>query len=116
LPVISTSGWKTEFQKELDQAVAARASGNEGMARVCARRAAGIVISEYLQRHGYPNPGPSAYDRLTLFNTLPDVDDQLKEITSHFLLKVTIDHDLPINVDLISEVRWLARQLIGDGG
>jgi hypothetical protein len=114
--VLSTSAWKTEYQKELEQAISAGAAGKEGMARVCARRAAGIVIGEYLLRRGYIKPGPSAYDRLSLFNSLPDVDNQLKIIASHFLLKVNIDRSLPINADLVSEVQWLMEQLIGESG
>ena len=114
--MLSTSSWKIEYQKELEQAISARAAGKEGMARVCARRAAGIVIGEFLLRRGYTNPGPSAYDRLSLFNSLPDVDNQQKNIASHFLLKVNADRSLPINADLVSEVQWLMEQLIGERG
>ena len=39
--------WKEKLQKEFERAQIARASGNEGQARVCARRAAGIAIREY---------------------------------------------------------------------
>jgi hypothetical protein len=43
-------------------AVEVRARGNEGQARVCARRAAGAVLREYFQRRGLPVRSPSAYD------------------------------------------------------
>ena len=37
---------------EFERAASARRKGNEGQARVCARRAAGIAIREYLIRRG----------------------------------------------------------------
>ena len=38
--------WKVEVETEFERAKAARARGNEGQARVCARRAAGIASEE----------------------------------------------------------------------
>jgi len=84
------------------------------MARVCARRAAGVVIGEYLLRRGYTKPDPSAYDRLTLFNSLPDVNEDLKAITSHFLMHVSTDRNLPGQIDLIVEAEWLKKNLLWD--
>ena len=37
--------------QELEMARSSRCSGNEGRARVCARRAAGHVVGEYLTRN-----------------------------------------------------------------
>ncbi len=84
------------------------------MARVCARRAAGIVISEYLHRHGYTGVKDNAYDRLARFIASADIDDQLREVCSHFLLKVDYDHRLPGDPDLLSEVSWLEQALLKD--
>ncbi len=106
--------WKAEFEHELEQARSAREGGNEGMARVCARRAAGIVIGEYLARQGYKEPSPSAYERLKLFNSLLGIDEQLKTITSHFLLKVKDDRSLPEHIDLVREAVLLMRCLLLD--
>ena len=39
---------KIKYDQEINRAEKARQDGNEGMARVCARRAAGIVVGEYL--------------------------------------------------------------------
>lgn len=104
--------WKTQLKRELDQAEAARAGGNEGMARVCARRAAGIIIGEYLLRQGLPVPSQSAYDRLNYLNTLPEAAPEVREIAEHFLLHIDTDHKLPIDADLIAEAHWLADELI----
>ena len=106
--------WKAEYDHEIEQAILARSHGNEGMARVCARRAAGIIIGEYLLRRGYPLPDPSIYDRLTLFTSLPDVNEDMKVITSHFLLRVSNDLTFPGQIDLIGEVKWLRKNLLLD--
>lgn len=104
--------WKSEYEKEIEHAISARAKGNEGMARVCARRAAGVIIREYLFRRGYASLSSSAYERLSMFSSLPDVDEQLKNISNHFLMKVNNDHNLPLDADLISEVQWLTNNLL----
>jgi len=100
------------YHDELSNAMIARSMGNEGKARVCARRAAGIIIGEYLKRQGFNNLNQSAYDRLSIFNKLPNIDPYLKVISTHFLLKVNHDHELPGNVDLIAEVQTLQMSLL----
>jgi hypothetical protein len=37
--------WQERYQNELERGEQARRDGNEGMARVCARRAAGLAAS-----------------------------------------------------------------------
>lgn len=90
----------------------ARSTRNEGKARVCARRAAGIIIGEYLIRRGFNNLTHSAYDRINIFNDLPDVNQHCKEIAGHFIVKVNVDHKFPLDVDLISEAMWLENTLL----
>lgn len=105
--------WETSFRSEIEQAEAARQAGNEGMARVCARRAAGIAVGEFLRRRGLPDLGPSAYERLDYLTSMAGVEAELQEIAAHLLLRVTPEHRLPIDVDLIVEARRLKRGLLG---
>jgi hypothetical protein len=104
--------WEGRYDAELNRATAARTAGNEGMARVCARRAAGIVTGVYLDRRGLGSTN-SAYDHLSLLSSLPDISDEVKEVSQHFLVRITPDHLLPMNVDLIAEARWLREKLLG---
>ncbi len=106
--------WQEQFDKEISQAEQARANENEGQARVCARRAASIVIAEYLDRKGLPDPGFSAIDRLQWLERLPGVSAKIKKIAHHLLMHVTPEHTLPLNLDLIAEVRQLERDLLQD--
>ena len=104
--------WQVRFLEELRQAEAARKAGNEGMARVCARRAAGIAAGEYLRRHRLSLSDPSAYVRLKFLLQLPQTPPAVQEVINHFLMRINIDRSLPIQADLIAEARWLANELL----
>ncbi len=82
------------------------------MARVCARRAAGILISEYLLRRGYRETNINANTLLLFFVNLPDTDEKCKQICRHLLMKVNQEHNLPAQIDLIQEVTWLKDNLL----
>jgi hypothetical protein len=103
--------WVDRYEAELRRAEAARRDGNEGMARVCARRAAGLVAGEYLHRCGL-QPSGSAYDRLRHLSSLPGLSEEVKEVCRHFLVRITPDHELPVEADLIVETRWLREKLL----
>ncbi|MCI0521259.1 MAG: hypothetical protein L0Z70_13515 [Chloroflexi bacterium] len=90
----------------------ARGDGNEGMARVCARRAAGIVAGEYFLRLGIAFTDPSAYERLKYLTHLEQTSPEVRQIASHFLARVSTDWTLPLDADLLQEARWLAEQLL----
>jgi hypothetical protein len=106
--------WKNRFQNEIKLAEAARKIGNEGRARVCSRRAAGIVVQEFFQRQGIILPSVSAYDSFIYLVSLPDLPPRAREIINHLLMKVEPDHSLPIQADLIEETLLLKRELLGD--
>lgn len=106
--------WQRQYRKEIQQAEVARQAGNEGKARVCARRAAGHVIGEYLRREGQVPPGSSAYARLQFLRSLPGITPQAREAAHHLLLRITPDHNLPVETDLIEKARWLRENLIQD--
>jgi len=108
------SNWQISFNNELHQAQQARENGNEGMARVCARRAAGIVIGEYLRRLGIPDPGPSAYDRLGYIQSLPNLPSEVQEISKNLRIRVNEEFQLPADIDLIEEARRMAILLLND--
>jgi len=103
---------RSEIQKEFEKAEQARARGNEGQARVCARRAAGIAIREYLTRQGIRPPSVSAYDLLNLIKDDPHLSPDLKLIADHLTLRVTEEFKLPVNADLIAEAREFCEELL----
>jgi len=104
--------WESDIQAELEKARQARQRGNEGQARVCARRAAGIAVREYLSRRGVRPPSTSAYDLLNLIRDDPHLSPGLKRIAEHLTLRVTEEFKLPVDVDLIAEAGIFCDELL----
>ena len=104
--------WKAQLESEFQKAEEARGRGNEGQARVCARRAAGIAIREYLTRQGIQPPSISAYDLLNLLKDDPHLSPDLKLIAEHLTLRVTEEFKLPVNIDLVAEARRFCEGLL----
>jgi len=106
------ASWQDQYDIEIKNAKLARAMGNEGRARVCARRAAGLVIGEYLRSKDYTLPSASAYDRLRLLNSLPDLPDEVYQVTGHLLERVNSNYQLSTDADLIKDAEWLRATLL----
>ncbi len=104
--------WQNDLQKEFDLAEQARARNNEGQARVCARRAAGIAIREYLARKAIRPLSTSAYDLLNLLKGDPLLSSDLKLIVDHLTVRVTEEFKLPVDADLVAEARILCNELL----
>ena len=106
------TNWRSEMQLEFERAEQARTRGNEGQARVCARRAAGIAAREYLTRRGEEVRTPSAYDLLNLLKEDPHLSPDLKLVAGHLTLRVNEEFKLPVNVDLVAEARKFCEALL----
>ncbi len=104
--------WQSQITCEFDRAEEARRAGNEGQARVCARRAAGIAIREYLGRRGLPARNPSAYELLGLIADLPDAPPDARQAAVMLTLRVTEEFTLPVDADLLEEARRLCKALL----
>ncbi len=106
--------WKTKFDQELGMALAARERKNEGQARVCARRAAGVVVREYFLRRGVNMHNPSAYDLLNQLLQIGELPIAAREAAGYLVLRVTEEFRLPVDVDLVAQARRLADALLED--
>ena len=95
--------WEQEFSNEIKNARSSREAGNEGRARVCARRAAGIAAGEYLSDIHPLYIKKSALENLLNLREHPDIPANLKDIVNLFLIHVDYDHNLPVDVDLIEK-------------
>jgi hypothetical protein len=111
---MSSKQWMDYTNAELLQAEEARQAGNEGRARVCARRAAGHIIEEYRYRKDIQLPSISAYARIKYLADQPDTPPRAKEILTHLATRINPDHTLPIEADLIYDVETLAMELLGE--
>jgi hypothetical protein len=99
---------------ELANADIARSTGFEGRARAGARRAAGIVARSFLRNRGVPMGSASAYDVLQILHDRPETNLEIQQVIDHLLMRVNENHQLPIQVDLIAETRWLIQTLNKD--
>jgi len=98
-----------DMDAELEKAERARLAGNEGRARVCARRAAGIAARDFLSRHGIRLRDRSAYTALQALAEFPALALDLRIATLHLTARLTQAFTLPMDADLIAD----ARKLIG---
>jgi hypothetical protein len=106
--------WRAQFKAEIEKAGQARARGNEGQARVCARRAAGLVAAEFYARRGPAPVSSSAIDVLRQLMVDPSLPADLLPLVDHLVQQVNTDFKLPPGVDLIAEARRLREYLLPD--
>jgi hypothetical protein len=106
-----SSNIRETFELELANAQKARLSGNEGRARVCARRAAGIVLGDFLERQGISLEKSSVVEKLKTALSIDSLPGDVRQVLKHFLIHVDSDHKLPVDVDLIEDAHWLAQKL-----
>lgn len=105
---------QTQINLEFKHAEQARARGNEGQARVCARRAAGIAAREYLSRRGQPVRTPSAYDLLKLLAEDALLSADLRQAAAYLTLRVNEEFKLPVDIDLLAEAKKLCEELLNN--
>jgi hypothetical protein len=107
----NTKSWKIYINRELSRAKQARREGNEGMARVCARRAAGIALKEFFNRHNVRPLSVTPYGYIEIFRELPETPARIKKIANHLTLRVMPDSSLPVEADLIQDAWQLIAYL-----
>lgn len=112
--------WKERLIRELAMAREARKHGNEGLARVCARRASGWAIQQYLLNDNVDLETPSAFEYIKHFRENAKHEPKMQAVLDHLVqrkVKDSLDGDSywPLkDVDLIDEAEWLVHELLGD--
>ncbi len=101
-----------KIEAEMLAARQARTSGNEGRARVCARRAAGHAIRGYREAIGLTNRDHSAYFLLHWIASLADVDHALRASAERLAARVTPEHELPHPQDPLADADLLTEGLL----
>ena len=105
--------WKNKFDLEMNQAHEARSRGNEGQARVCARRAAGEVIRAYfLARQIAPGAKSAAYELITVLLEDPGLSSEVRRSAQNLVMRVDDQFNLPAEIDLIFDAQFLAERLM----
>jgi len=97
--------WLAKIDGELRRAERARADGREGLARVCARRAAGWALrTYYIDRTGLVAPA-NALDLLRWFRSDPAAPKELRSAAERLTVRVTEEFRLPHSEDPLSDAR-----------
>jgi HEPN domain-containing protein len=105
------SDWQSAYHKEIEAARAARQQKNEGQARVCARRAAGVVIREYYRQRGQPIRASSAYELLKMLTEDLSQPAAVRQSAAALTLRVNEAFNLPVATDLVKEAESIAAAL-----
>jgi mycoredoxin len=103
-----------DIDVELEKAENARLAGKEGWARVCARRAAGIIARDFLVRQGVRLRSTSVYAALQALAEFPGLDQDLRIAALHLITPVNVAFTLPMEADLIADARKLIGGLVSD--
>lgn len=108
--------WRVRVDDALEMAEAARDRGNEGMARVCARRAAGWTVRAYLETQGVDLQTTSVIKHMRYMFNVEGLKFETKTILEHMLVakqKDDLESDsyFPLEVDLVAEARQLISHL-----
>jgi hypothetical protein len=95
--------WESGYVEEITKARQAREAGNEGMARVCARRAAGVLIQEYIAQQGIQTRQTNILDLIQTVSDFDGVPSQARDLLEHFSRRVEPGGELSPEIDLIED-------------
>ncbi|OGO20880.1 MAG: hypothetical protein A2Z14_04095 [Chloroflexi bacterium RBG_16_48_8] len=103
---------QARIEAEFMEARDSRAKGNEGRARVCARRAAGIAIGIYFERNTGESPPRSAYELLQWYSRREEIPDNLRESAERLTVRVTPEYKLPHIQDPLEDARFIVAAIL----
>jgi hypothetical protein len=104
---MSVGGARATVEDEMDKARTWRAAGNEGRARVCARRAAGFALAASAGVAGRPN----VYEALRRAARAPALPEAVREAAARLTVCVTEAHRLPHPEDPLEDARLIIEEL-----
>lgn len=103
---------RERIESELENAHDQRSLGNEGRARVCARRAAGWALAAFREKQLGVKPHPNAFNLLRWFQGLPDVPTELRMTAARLTTRVTPEYKLPHHEDPLDDARYIVEILL----
>jgi hypothetical protein len=104
---------KARVERELAHARQARREGNEGKARVCARRAAGWAASAYYERCTGRKAPESALALLKWLQLDGGVAEELRNGARRLTAHVTPSHELPFEEDPLEDAQRIVDEFAG---
>lgn len=105
---------RVQIQEELLLAKQSRKEGNEGRARVCARRAAGAAAQIFLDPQGENKNSNNAFQTLITLQDKVVLPERIQLAVTRLTQRVNEDHQLPPEIDFNSG-SWNSNQLFKTG-
>jgi len=100
------------IRQELQTARQALKDGNNGMARVCARRAAGAAIGFWLRENGRTGWGVDAMSHLRHLENEPSFPPEIQTAAARLAAKATPKSSSP-STDPLHDCRIIVEHLLG---
>lgn len=97
----------TGVADELARGREAQAAGNAGLARVCARRAAGLAIKAWYQVRDDVHWGGDALTQLTRLRAEAAAPEPVRAAAARLTTKVDFDHGLPFTNDPLTDAELI---------
>jgi hypothetical protein len=107
---------QTTIRSELQLGRRARLSGNEGRARVHARRAAGWAVGLQARRRGLHPGTNNAFRLLEWFAQDPSVAPPLRESALRLTVHINEDHRLPHDQDPLRDAEQIVVACLTERG
>ena len=107
-----------QIERELARAEAAQRDWNDGMVRVCARRAVGLAAEAWLERFPGKNRRGDALDQLRRIQADESFPPEIRRAAERLMTKVTQRDIAPFSTDPIADARSIIAHLDArtDGG
>ena len=104
--------WQEQVEQELTKAAEGLQSGNEGMARVCARRAVAVAAQEWAAQHNLPAWQGDTLHQLRKIQEQSTFPLPVREAAQRLITKVTDQTKSPMTTDPIADARVILDHLI----
>ena len=102
-----------EIEREREAMYQARAAGNEGRARVCARRVAGQALRLRYRAMGVPG---NAYDWLVWASREPEVPETVRATAQRLVARVLPGGRPAFDDDPLPDAELILHHCLGDAG
>jgi hypothetical protein len=104
---------KIKIRHEMELAHCSRSKGNEGRARVCARRAAGWAVIPLRSDRSETDDLGSAYESLRWLQEQTTVSEAVRAAARRLTTRLTPAHELPFSQDPLLDAECVIRYVFG---
>lgn len=99
--------YSEQIEKEFSAARQALSVGNDGKARVCARRAAGLAIAWFLSAHPKPAWGQDAMHQLLQLKDDLEFPGEIRDAAVRLTTRISEQFTYPFSTDPIADSRLI---------